>query len=337
MGIASNQGPGHYGEYDNQHMNLIRDDLLAYGFAKVDQIYDPSGTKAMIKSGLEEGRRLIHYCGHGSDTSWGTTGFSNTDINNLVNDNRLPAIHSVACVNGNFSTTCFGETWLRATHNGEPTGAVGAYMSSINQYWNEPMYAQDETVDLFSAETYWGMGALWFAGSCKMMDITSSSGRDMFMTWHCFGDPSLRLLGDPGCDPPSNFCTTSANSAGAGAVMGHSGSTGIAANDFTLRVSGCVPGQAGLFFYGAGQLAKPFGNGSLCVSAGGAGTFRLAPSVAVAGDGTAARPVDYTSPPMASGQITAGSTWNFQFWYRDPAGGGAAFNLSDGLEATFCP
>jgi hypothetical protein len=39
---------------------------------------------------------------------------------------------------------------------------------------------------------------------------------------------------------------------------------------------------------------------------------------------------------LAAGQITAGSTWNFQFWFRDPVAGGASFNLSDGLEVTFC-
>jgi hypothetical protein len=47
--------------------------------------------------------------------------------------------------------------------------------------------------------------------------------------------------------------------------------------------------------------------------------------------------LDIQSPPQASGQITDFSTWIFQFWYRDPAAGGAYFNLSDGLEITFCP
>jgi hypothetical protein len=337
MGVASDQGPGHFGEYDFQHMNLIRDDLLSYGFSKVDQIYDPTATKAMIKAGLEEGRRLVDYCGHGSDTSWGTTGWSNGDIANLHNDNKLPAIHSVACVNGAFAGTCFGEAWLRASQAGEPTGAVGAYMSSINQYWNEPMYAQDETIDLFCAEAYWGMGALWVAGSCKMMDITSSAGRDMFMTWIVFGDPSLRLLSDMGCTRPSSYCTAVPNSLGTGAVIGASGSTNIANNDMTLTVTQAVPGKLGLFFYGAGQTSLPFGNGMLCVSNGGKGTFRLDPALTISAGGTASHALNYGAPPSAAGQITAGSTWYFQFWYRDPAAGGAGYNLSDALEATFCP
>ena len=45
--------------------------------------------------------------------------------------------------------------------------------------------------------------------------------------------------------------------------------------------------------------------------------------------------LDYTNPPQASGQITVGPTWNFQFRY--PATGASGVNLSDGLEITFCP
>ena len=53
--------------------------------------------------------------------------------------------------------------------------------------------------------------------------------------------------------------------------------------------------------------------------------------------GTAAYAMDYTNPPQPSGQITPGSRWNFQFWFRDPMGpGGTGFNLTDGLEILFC-
>jgi hypothetical protein len=37
------------------------------------------------------------------------------------------------------------------------------------------------------------------------------------------------------------------------------------------------------------------------------------------------------------GHIHPFATWNFQFWYRDPLGGPAGFNFSDGLEVTLCP
>ena len=199
-GIASNQGPGHNGEYDNQHMDYIRDDLLAYGYTSVDQIYDPTATDTQVTNALNSGRGIVNYCGHGSATSWGTTGFNNADVNNLANDNMLPFIFSVACNNGEFNNyiDCFAEAWLQATNGSEPTGAIAMYASSISQSWSPPMDAQDEFVDLLVAEQYVSFGALCFAGSCKMIDINGAGGISMFNTWHVFGDPSVRVVGGGG-------------------------------------------------------------------------------------------------------------------------------------------
>ena len=35
--------------------------------------------------------------------------------------------------------------------------------------------------------------------------------------------------------------------------------------------------------------------------------------------------------------IAAGDVWNFQFWFRDPPGTLATFNLSNALSVTFTP
>ena len=81
---------------------------------------------------------------------------------------------------------------------------------------------------------------------------------------------------------------------------------------------------------GAGTDSTPYGNGTLCV---GGPLFRFSPGLIGAG-GIAGQPVDYTTLP-AAGAITVGSTWRFQFHYRDHAGGGAFFNLTEGLEILF--
>ena len=194
-GVASDQGVGDDNEYDDEHIDNIRADLLAYGYTHVDQIYDPSGTAAQVSTALNAGRGIINYCGHGSTTSWSSTGFSNTNVDALTNDNMLPFICSVACVNGQFDGyTCFGEAWLRATHNGEPTGAISAYMSSVNQSWDPPMCAQDEVVDRFVAEDYMCVGTLFYAGSCQMIDEYAADGVEMFDTWHVFGDPAVHVV-----------------------------------------------------------------------------------------------------------------------------------------------
>ena len=203
-GIGSEYGTGDDGEYDYQHIANIRTLLLGHGYTQVDELYGTTGaTAAQVSAALNAGRGIINYCGHGSATSWGTTGFSNSNVAALTNDNMLPFIFSVACLNGQFSgSTCFAEAWLRSTHNGEPIGAVGTYMSSINQDWNPPMEAQDVFNALYTATTpsYNCYGTLCYAGSCGMMDnygaSTGSAGAGMFLTWHVFGDPSLRVIGE---------------------------------------------------------------------------------------------------------------------------------------------
>ncbi|MFQ5459918.1 MAG: hypothetical protein ACE5EL_03910, partial [Anaerolineae bacterium] len=134
------------------------------------------------------------------------------------------------------------------------------------------------------------------------------------------------------------ICTSSANSAGPGAVIGLDGAISIGNAELALTVTGGVPGKAGLFFYGAGVQQKPFGNGVLCVAAGGVGIFRLG-LVTMDTGGAARLPVDFTSPPVSQGKgaWTAGSSWTVQFWYRDPAAGGPAFNTSDAMRVTFTP
>ncbi|MCK4782888.1 MAG: hypothetical protein KAV87_03990, partial [Desulfobacteraceae bacterium] len=201
MGIASDEGPGHQGEYDREHMDLIREDLLGFTYTKVDRVYDPGALPMHVRLPLNlEGRSIINYCGHGSRTRWTTSGVSNVHVNALYNVGRLPFIFSVACLNGQFAEglgPCFAETWLRARLlGGEPTGALATYMSSVGQYWDPPMTAQDEAVDLLCGLTNTTFGGICFNGSCKMIEDYGSAGDDMFSTWHIFGDPSVQLRTD---------------------------------------------------------------------------------------------------------------------------------------------
>lgn len=198
MGIASNEGGGGMGdngESDQVHMELIRTDLLNYGYTSVDQMYQNFGaTAAQVATHVNAGRGFINYVGHGSDISWVTTGFNSTNVNSLTNNNKLPFIVSVACVNGNFvSRTCFAEAWLRATNNRTPTGAIAMYASTVNQGWNPPMRGQDEITDLLIAEAKQTIGGLFFNGSSKMIEVYGNDGFSEFKNWTIFGDASLMV------------------------------------------------------------------------------------------------------------------------------------------------
>ena len=205
IGIASQEGPGDDNELDYEHIRNIKNKLRNYHYTSDLEFYegtqggndlDGYPTANQVKDGINPGTGLICYTGHGSSTSWGTSGFNNGNINTLTNSTCLPIIWSVACVNGEFdSGTCFAERWMRATNNGQPIGAVGTFMSSINQSWNPPMRGQDEMVDILSdnyatnnTKTF---GGLSVNGCLNMNDVYGTAGDDMTRTWHIFGDPTM--------------------------------------------------------------------------------------------------------------------------------------------------
>jgi hypothetical protein len=139
-----------------------------------------------------------------------------------------------------------------------------------------------------------------------------------------------------GCGSFENYCTSTPNSTGNAATMGIAGSLSVADNDLHLLAFQCPPGRPGLFFCGANPAQIPFGDGYLCVSPYYPGLYRAAPPLALDGAGNANLQLDLEALP-AGAQIVAGSTWYFQFWFRDGAAGGTGTNLTDGMRVTFCP
>ena len=210
QGVSKNEGAGsgHYGEADYQHIDNIRNDLLAYNYTTVHRDYQGvsgvTSSAAIISQHINEGVSIINYTNHGSETSWGVFGYSNSHVNALTNVHKLPVILSVACLNGKYdhNTPCFAEAWLRATDNttGEPTGAIGGMFSYISQPWQPPMYGHDEMVDVL-VESYTNdikrtFGGCSFDGNMKIIDqygSNNSSGMGTYMTWILFGDPTLTL------------------------------------------------------------------------------------------------------------------------------------------------
>ena len=83
-----------------------------------------------------------------------------------------------------------------------------------------------------------------------------------------------------------------------------------------------------------GDPTHPDSHGFLCVRGP---LYRLMPPVHFDAQGSTALAIDFQDPPQQEARILAGSTWRFQCWFRDPNFGGAGFNATDGLVASFCP
>ena len=210
LGIGSTlEGSGgHYGEYDNVHIDYIRDTLLHYTYNTVTDLHQggsgaSNATAAGISNVINQGVSVINYCNHGSETSWGVASYSNSHVNALTNDYMWPIVWSVACLNGkfNYGSECFAEAWMRATDNstGVPTGAIGGMFSWISQPWAPPMYGEDE-MDAVLTEWRGGdqfnhtLAGASLNGNMMVLDKGSS---DMFTathnSWILFGDPSLMV------------------------------------------------------------------------------------------------------------------------------------------------
>lgn len=118
-------------------------------------------------------------------------------------------------------------------------------------------------------------------------------------------------------------CTSLPNSTGFPAEIAANGCASASAGELHLRATP-VPNQPGIFFFGTEAIELPFGNGFRCA---GGEVVRLAPTQAQ--DGVLEQQVS-----LAGLGFGAGDVRQVQGWFRDPAAGGAGFNLTDALELT---
>jgi hypothetical protein len=132
----------------------------------------------------------------------------------------------------------------------------------------------------------------------------------------------------------TNYCQANPNSSGNTASISWIGSLTLSDNTFGLSCNGAaqIQNSWGLFVYGSNQFNAPFYNGFLCVSPFPPGIFKMQTQHLLNGNVVHRK----SSHPSDFALFTPSSTWNFQFWFRDP-GVGAGANMSDGLHVVFAP
>lgn len=129
---------------------------------------------------------------------------------------------------------------------------------------------------------------------------------------------------------PASYCVSNPNSTGEAATIFVTGTASVGANDLSLWARDAPPNEFGQFFYGDLTAQNPFGDGFVCI-AGQVARFSIQ---STSSQGLAAFAVDNTNLPAGGGAIVVGSTWNFQFVYRD-GGSATGFNLTDAVGVTF--
>ena len=209
IGSAEGSGTGDDNEIDYTHIQRIFSERLQpFTYITENGNYGNSANANTLAGHVNAGASTIAYCGHGAETYFVTTNYSNTNVNASTNGDRLPFIVSVACVNGKFNQSgdCFAEAWLKK----ENGGAVVTLMSTINQPWTPPQRGQDYFYDILvggfdynqysgqsgistnEQRTHWG-SIVVNAFTLSLTESSTSSDLETFQTWTTFGDASLQL------------------------------------------------------------------------------------------------------------------------------------------------
>ena len=213
VGIASNQGPGWGGMTDDVfNEDALCPLLLDYNYDECPVIADPSGTLSQGVNAINDGRSIINYTGHGYQLGWGNGApLGINDVHGLTNSGMLPFVITVGCNVGEFDAydESFAEAWLRATHNGNPSGGIAHMGSTISQSWEPPMHGQygmnlilTESLDEHKTRT---IGGIATNGCMYMNDMQGGSGINETNYWTYFGDPSVNIRTLPPTDLSATY------------------------------------------------------------------------------------------------------------------------------------
>lgn len=320
QGVSKNEGAGsgHFGEADYQHIDYIRDTLLHYNYTSIHRDYQNvqgvSSSAAIISQHINEGVSIINYCNHGSPTSWGVFGYSNSHINALTNDNKLPFIWSVACNNGqlDYSQPCFAEAWMRATNNstGAPTGAIGGMFSYISQPWQPPMYGQDEMNNVLTEHRSIKrtLGGISTDGNMKILDQYNSNGQGLatYQFWLLFGDPTLTVRNMT----PANMnvthassMSTSATSFMVNATNGNGALATLTRNNEIMGSATINNGVANITFTAPGTT------GTATLTVFGYNKITYIATIQITNGGTQTYNINVSANPNNGGQVAGGGSY----------------------------
>ena len=322
-GIGNSDGPGHFNEYDWQHVNNIRTDLLNYNYTTVYQDYPGvsgySSSASILSQHINDGVSIINYCNHGSETSWAIpNNYSNSNVNALTNVNKLPIIWSVACLNGKYdhNQPCFGETWMRATNNNsaeQPTGAVGGMFSYISQPWEPPQYGQDEMVDVlvesYSSNIKRTLGGCSYDGNMKVLDqygSNSNPGKGTYLAWILYGDPTLTLRNavpaNIGVTHATTMSTTATNFT-VNATNGNGDLATLTRNNEIMGSATIVNGTCNITF------AAPGATGTATLTVFGYNKITYIATINITQGGTQQYTVNVSANPTEGGTVTGSGTY----------------------------
>ena len=201
--IASQEGSN---PSDQDYAEMVSESLKAGTYRAMDHFFqaEDNATIDNISSAINTGRTWLAYWGHGSGTAWGNTNggyFSNSDVDQLNNQDRQPVLIDVACLNAAWGTLArpFGKAWV-TQKNG---GAVAFYGGSVSISWHPPALMSVGIAKYHFEKPVHSIGGSVMAGQMYLVEKmgTGNNVMDNIKWYNLFGDPSMLIR----TDSPSTY------------------------------------------------------------------------------------------------------------------------------------
>jgi len=178
------------GDFDFEGASSDIGELLPGGvsMAKVfrSQFADDDQVHAALLQGLNSGKLLVNYIGHGSEDNWRGDTFTMADAQVLTNGMRLPFVVSMTCLNGFFQDV-YSDSLAEALLKAQQGGAVAVWASSGLTEPDKQTVMNKELVRLL-----FNGGELTLGEAVKRAKAAVSD-QDVRRTWILFGDPTTKL------------------------------------------------------------------------------------------------------------------------------------------------
>jgi uncharacterized repeat protein (TIGR02543 family) len=293
-----------------------------------DRKYGGEGaTNAQVTSAINEGRLVVNYRGHGSQTAWtgwNTSGeyYDTGDANGLANGNKTPIVFSIACLCSDlgYSSNCLAEAFVCQDQGAVAfLGANDPSYTVVNHDFDRALYFG--TWDL-GIET---IGDLYNYANAEVENIHGSSGYANMTMYLWLGDPAIRTV--PG-EPPTQYTLTTNTVGGGSITLDPSGGTYSEGTVVTLTA---VP-DAGWEFSGwSGDLSGSTNPTTITMSSNKSVTAAFTEitlpqynlTVNIVGQGTVSlNPPGgtYYEGTEVTLTATADSGWKFDGWSGDLSG-----------------
>lgn len=170
-----------------------------------------NGNASHINSGINDGALYVLHRDHGFENGWGDPAYNKSNINSLVNGNKLPVVFSINCLTGKFlEAECFSECFLRKT-NGGTAGIFGHGEISLSGYndglslglidaiWASPGLVPNFTgsggINNPNLSSHTSITALGFVRNQALIRMSETWGAHRYTNelLNYFGDPAMKI------------------------------------------------------------------------------------------------------------------------------------------------